>query len=127
MFGNPSEARFALTTQRSTSGRLSHLGRHIGYLPQDVELFDGTIAENISRFEAEPDADAIIAAAKSAGVHQLVVRLPDGYDTRIGEAGMALSAVNASGWRSPAHFIAIRFSSFSTSPIPISIARVKRP
>ena len=55
-------------------------------------LFDGTIAENISRFEAEPDADSIIAAAKSAGVHELVVRLPEGYDTRIGEAGAALSA-----------------------------------
>ena len=68
------------------------LGRHIGYLPQNVELFDGTIAENISRFEAESDANAIIAAAKSAGVHDLVVRLPEGYDTRIGEAGAALSA-----------------------------------
>lgn len=68
------------------------LGKHIGYLPQDVELFDGTIAENISRFEAEPDAKSIIAAAKSAGVHELVVRLPEGYDTRIGEAGAALSA-----------------------------------
>jgi ATP-binding cassette subfamily C protein len=68
------------------------LGRHIGYLPQDVELFDGTIAENISRFEAEPDANAIIAAAKAGGVHELVVRLPEGYNTRIGEAGAALSA-----------------------------------
>ena len=68
------------------------LGRHIGYLPQDVELFDGTIAENISRFEAEPDAGSIIAAARSAGVHELVVALPEGYNTRIGEAGAALSA-----------------------------------
>jgi ATP-binding cassette subfamily C protein len=68
------------------------LGRHIGYLPQDVELFDGTIAENISRFEAEPGADSIIAAARAAGVHELVVALPEGYDTRIGEAGSALSA-----------------------------------
>jgi ATP-binding cassette, subfamily C, type I secretion system permease/ATPase len=68
------------------------LGRHIGYLPQDVELFDGTIAENICRFEAEPDPTAIIAAAKSAGVHDLVVRLPAGYETRVGEAGGSLSA-----------------------------------
>jgi ATP-binding cassette subfamily C protein len=68
------------------------LGRHIGYLPQDVELFDGTIAENISRFQAEVDANAIIAAAKSSGVHDLVLRLPEGYETRIGEAGAALSA-----------------------------------
>jgi ATP-binding cassette subfamily C protein PrsD len=68
------------------------LGRHFGYLPQDLELFDGTIAENISRFETEPDPNAIIAAAKSAGVHELVVRLPEGYDTRIGESGAVLSA-----------------------------------
>ena len=68
------------------------LGHHVGYLPQNVELFDGSIAENISRFEAEPDPDAIIGAAKAAGVHELVARLPEGYETSIGEAGANLSA-----------------------------------
>jgi ATP-binding cassette, subfamily C, type I secretion system permease/ATPase len=68
------------------------LGRHIGYLPQDVELFAGTVAQNIARFEREPDPEALIAAANAARVHELVLRLPDGYETQIGEGGAALSA-----------------------------------
>ncbi|MFD0987927.1 type I secretion system permease/ATPase [Methyloligella solikamskensis] len=68
------------------------LGRHIGYLPQGVELFDGTVAENISRFDPEASPDAILSAAKSAGVHELILSLPAGYDTIIGESGEALSA-----------------------------------
>jgi PrtD family type I secretion system ABC transporter len=68
------------------------LGPHIGYLPQDVELFDGSVAENIARFEPNSDPAAIIAAAQAAGVHDLILRLPEGYETPIGEGGMALSA-----------------------------------
>jgi ATP-binding cassette subfamily C protein len=68
------------------------LGQHIGYLPQDVELLAGTVAENIARFEPEADAKAIIAAAQAAGVHDMIVDLRDGYETQIGEQGTALSA-----------------------------------
>ena len=68
------------------------LGRHIGYLPQDVELIEGTVAENISRFDPDASSEAIIAAAKAAGVNELVLSLPQGYDTEIGEQGSALSA-----------------------------------
>ena len=66
------------------------LGQHIGYLPQDVELFSGTIAENIARF-SELDAEKIIAAANMAGVHDMVQTMPNGYDTQIGDGGLSLS------------------------------------
>ena len=68
------------------------LGRSVGYLPQDVQLLDGTITENISRFEEEPDSWTILAAAEAAGIHEMILRLPDGYETRLGPAGTSLSA-----------------------------------
>jgi len=66
------------------------LGRYIGYLPQDIELFDGTISENIARF-GEINSKKIVAAARLAGVHEMVLHLPEGYDTIIGAAGGALA------------------------------------
>ena len=68
----------------------SELGPHIGYLPQDIELFDGSISENISRF-GDVDPEKVVAAAKTAGVHELILNLPKGYDTVIGGAGGVLS------------------------------------
>jgi ATP-binding cassette subfamily C protein len=68
------------------------LGPSIGYLPQDAQLLDGTVAENIARLRSDPAEADVIAAAKSAGFHEQVLRLADGYNTRIGRAGARLSA-----------------------------------
>jgi ATP-binding cassette subfamily C protein len=68
------------------------LGQQVGYLPQDIQLFDGTITENISRFQESPDSQRVIAASMTADVHEMVLRLPNGYESRVGEGGSQLSA-----------------------------------
>jgi len=69
----------------------TELGQYIGYLPQRVELFDGSIAENIARLAAEPDPEKVVAAAKKADAHEMILKLPDGYDTQVAAHGGRLS------------------------------------
>jgi len=68
------------------------LGQHIGYVPQAIELFDGTVAQNIARFDPDATPEAIIAAAKAADIHEMIVRLPGGYEYQLGVGGGSLSA-----------------------------------
>ena len=72
--------------------REDEIGQHIGYLPQEVSLMDATIEENISRFEPEPDYQKVIDAAKAAGIHEMILKMPEGYRTQLGPQGTALSA-----------------------------------
>jgi ATP-binding cassette subfamily C protein EexD len=100
--GKSSLARAILGVWPCTNGKiridgaeLSHydreiLGKTIGYLPQDIELFDGTISENIARYE-DPKPEMVVEAAQVAGVHEMILQLPQGYDTPIGPGGIALS------------------------------------
>jgi ATP-binding cassette subfamily C protein len=88
----PARGRIQLDGASLEQFSLDSIGDHVGYLPQDVELLDGTVAENIARFDPAADPQHVIAAAQAAGVHELVVDLPRGYDTPVGEGGSALSA-----------------------------------
>jgi ATP-binding cassette subfamily C protein len=105
--GKSSLARMLVGVWRPVRGRIrldsaaldqwssDSLGEHIGYLPQDVELLGGTVAQNIGRFHEPLDPKRVIAAANAAGVHELIVSLPNGYETQVGENGSALSAGQA--------------------------------
>jgi PrtD family type I secretion system ABC transporter len=100
--GKSTLARVAIGAWRPYSGKVrldgaelesygrDELGPYLGYLPQEVELFEGTVAENISRF-GELDAVSVVEAARRAGVHEMILGLPDGYETQLGPQGCVLS------------------------------------
>ncbi|MDJ0612935.1 MAG: type I secretion system permease/ATPase [Rhizobiaceae bacterium] len=87
----PQRGKVSLDGTATDKWNHDQLGRQIGYLPQDVELFEGTIKENISRFSAEVDDRKVLKAAVDADVHEMILGLPEGYETRIGKDGFFLS------------------------------------
>lgn len=86
----PSAGQVLLDGQPLSNWSREALGEHVGFLPQGVELFDGSIADNIARFR-EVDSEAVVRAAQSAGLHDMILRLPQGYDTLVAENGGSLS------------------------------------
>jgi len=84
------EGQILLDDQAVVQITRESLGKHLGYLPQEIELFDGSIAENIARI-GEVDSDQVIQAAEAAGLHQMILRFPNGYDSRVGQGGSFLS------------------------------------
>ena len=101
------------------------LGRYIGYLPQDVELLEGSISENIARF-GDIDPDQVVAAAQAAGIHDMVLHLPEGYDSKIVGNGNVLWPDSGSDWGWPVPCMAIPRLFCLTNPIPISTKPVIR-
>ena len=101
--GKTSLARLLVGIERPSVGHIrfdgadayswpsDELGQYIGYMPQETQLFSGSVAVNIARLDPEPDSEAVIRAAQLAGLHDLILHLPDGYDTDIGEGGALLS------------------------------------